>query len=313
MEKGEVSIDEFLNDRKAYVKAAQTGGDMVVKGGGTGVSSYDAEAGTARFTMSAEVEDHDRDIVIQSGIGMDVFNKNPVAFLAHMSWDLPVGQWKDVAQALNGRPKRTEGTLVLTKGDPVADRLGLHLAAGSLRACSIGFVPKSVRRRDVPEDKKDQGYYYPGYEILECTLVECSPCGVPANPLALAKAKETGDTVLAVEFVEEVLDKWVKHPESGLIVPRAELEQSWLLLKGAAGAKPDEKTGGLLSRLFKAFGDGGVIAKLESQARADQIDEEAAERAARDQELAEAMALAGRKAAAAKKFGEIEARHTPAS
>ncbi len=69
----------------------------------------------------------------------------------------------------------------------MADRLAIHFAAGSVRACSIGFMPTSIERREVPEDEQG-GYFYPGYMIHSAELYECSPCTVPANPAALAKA-----------------------------------------------------------------------------------------------------------------------------
>lgn len=279
-----VSVDEFLNARKSYVKT----GDVLMKAG-TGVSSYDAEAGTARFTMSAEVEDRDRDIVMQAGIDLTGFEKNPVALMAHRSRDLPIGVWKDVTQSLGGRPKRTEGTLVLTKGDAVADQVAVHLAAGSLRACSIGFVPKEIRRREVPEDKKDS-YYYPGYEILACELVECSPCAVPSNPAALAKALEDGDPIMGREFLEELLDHWDKHPESGLIVPRTEAEAAWKKLNEAP-ASPAET--GLFKRFLSLMAGDAGVSEVEEQAQAD---------------MANAEALAARKAVLEAEFNTLEQR-----
>lgn len=223
------SIDEFLSARKDFVKS----GDILVKAA-RAPASWNAEQRTARFTMSAEIEDRDRDIIVQAGLVIDEFLKNPVAPFQHNSWTFPIGTWKDVEKNLNGRPKRTEGTLVLVPEgtDEVADRLAKHIEAGTIRACSIGFVPKSVRRREVPEDKKDS-YYYPGYEILEAELVECSPVTIPANPAALAKSAANGN-VFAREVLEEVLDNWIKNPATGLIMPRAEFEKAQ---KEASGNK----------------------------------------------------------------------------
>lgn len=222
-----VSVDEFLNARKDYVR----GGDVIMKAS-RAPSSWDAEKRNARFTMSAEVEDRDRDIVIQAGIDLDAFLKNPIAPFAHQSRTFPVGTWKDVEKVLSGRPKRTEGTLqVLPEGtDELADRLAKHINAGTIRACSIGFVPKTIRKRDVPEDKKNEPYYWPGYSIEAAELVECSPCLIPSNPAAFAKDAQGDDLVLGREIVEEILDNWAKHPETGLIVPREEFEAAYKAL-----------------------------------------------------------------------------------
>lgn len=215
-----VSVDEFLSARKAFTKS----GDILVKAS-KAPTTWNPETRSARFVMSAEIEDRDRDVILQAGLNLTEFLKNPVAPLQHRSSGFPVGQWKDVEQILNGRPKRTEGTLVLVEEgvDEDADRLARHIAAGTIRACSIGFIPKTVVKREIPEDKRTEGYYWPGYEIREAELVECSPVTIPAHPAALAKMAADGD-VIAREILEDVLDNWVKHPETGLIMPRAEFE-----------------------------------------------------------------------------------------
>lgn len=284
-----ISVDEFLSERKDFVKS----GDVLMKAS-KAPTSWDKDAGTARFTMSAEIEDRDRDIVIQEGISTDEFLKNPVALLAHNSWSLPIGSWSDVAKNLTGRPKRMEGTLTLVKGDEMADRVAVHIGAGSLRACSIGFTPKVIERREVPEDRKGS-YYYPGYKILECELVECSPCAVPSNPAALAKAAAGGDA-MAREILEEVLDTWAKHPETGLLIPRSEFEAAWKTATGdrTVVSTPEER--GLFSRFMKFMaGDGGAAA-LEQRHQADLAAAEQAETERKALED-ECSALEGRLAA----------------
>jgi HK97 family phage prohead protease len=211
---GGVTRKHFARDDGVVLKALPAA--MVEK------AKFDKAAGTIRFIMSAEVEDRDRDIVVQAGLDTVEFEKNPVAPWGHQARDMPVGQWSDITKTLTGRPKRTEGTLKLTKGEPQADRLALHLEAGSIRACSIGFMPKSIERREVPDEMKDD-YFYPGYLIHEAELYECSPCSIPANPAALAKAAAAGDA-LSREIIEQVLDCW--DLKDGLIVPRKAFEDA---------------------------------------------------------------------------------------
>ncbi|MGX5777003.1 HK97 family phage prohead protease [Methylorubrum zatmanii] len=211
---GGVERKHFARDDGVVLKALPAA--MVEK------AKFDKEAGTIRFVMSAEVEDRDRDIVVQAGLDTAEFEKNPVAPWGHQARDMPVGQWSDIAKVLSGRPKRTEGTLKLTKGEPQADRLALHLEAGSIRACSIGFMPKSIERREVPDEMKGD-YFYPGYMIHEAELYECSPVSIPANPAALAKAAAGGDA-LSREIIEQVLDCW--DLKDGLIVPRKAFEDA---------------------------------------------------------------------------------------
>jgi len=222
-----VSIDEYLGsrgyggvERKHF--ARDSGVIIKAAPGGISKAKYDKDARTMRFVMSAEVEDRDRDIVVQAGLNTAEFEKNPVAPWSHRAGDPPVGTWSDLEKQLGGRPKRTEGTLTLVKGDVMADRLDVHFEAGSIRACSIGFMPLSIERREVPQDQQGS-YFYPGYMIHEAELYECSPCCVPANPAALAKAAAAGD-VLSREMIEEVLDTW--SIEKGVLVPRKAFEDA---------------------------------------------------------------------------------------
>jgi phage head maturation protease len=221
MSERSVSVDEFLNARKGFVKS----GGVLVKAATRAPSSWDPNKRSARFVMSAEVEDRDKDIIVQEGLALDEFLKNPIAPFSHASNTFPVGTWSEVEKVLNGRPKRTEGTLTLVPSgvDGVADRLAFHLGAGTVRACSIGFIPKQIQRREAPQDP--DGYRYPGYMILEAELVECSPVCIPSNPAALAKSAAEGD-VLAREIIEQVLDEWAKDPATGLLMPREEFERA---------------------------------------------------------------------------------------
>jgi HK97 family phage prohead protease len=215
------SLDEFMAHHKNFVK-----GDMVIKGTRS-IRSYDPAKRSIEFTMSTEQEDRDRDVIHQEGLGVEFFKQNPAAFFNHKSWEPPVGTWTNVEKYMTGRPKRLEGTLVLLPEgvNPTADLLAKHFEHGSIRAASIGFIPKAVKKRAVPDDKKDLDYYWPGYDILEADLIECSAVTIPANPGALAKSAAEGD-VLAREIIEEVLDNWHKDPTTGLILHRSQFEEA---------------------------------------------------------------------------------------
>jgi HK97 family phage prohead protease len=215
-----VSVDEYLSTQKGAVKS----GDIVLKAFRS-PSSWDPKKRTARFTLSAQAEDRDRDLILQEGLDTSHFEKNPVALMFHNARSWPIGRWSDIAKNLTGRPKRTEATLnLLPEGtEPDADRAAAHIAAGTLSTCSIGFIPREVRKREVPEDKKDT-YYWPGYGILSAELVEASIVPVPSLREAAVKAAGGDELALPRELIEEILDSWAKHPETGLIVPRSELE-----------------------------------------------------------------------------------------
>lgn len=292
---GGVSRKHFARDDGVVLKALPAA--MVEK------AKFDKATGTIRFIMSAEVEDRDRDIVVQAGLDTVEFEKNPVAPWGHQARDMPVGQWSDISKTLTGRPKRTEGTLKLTKGEPQADRLALHLEAGSIRACSIGFMPKSIERREVPDEAKDD-YFYPGYMIHEAELYECSPCSIPANPAALAKAAAAGDA-LSREMIEQVLDCW--DLRDGLIVPRKAFEDAH------RDAGPAKSTVVFSGKTFevKAGSDGAPVLQAVEPTEAERITDAIEKDEGLLSRFAKALGLKGRTDAADPKPEETGEKPAP--
>ncbi|MCW1844132.1 HK97 family phage prohead protease [Prosthecomicrobium hirschii] len=221
---GTVSVDEFMNARKSFVK-----GDRVMKALKT-PPSWDDATRSARFVMSSENPDRDNDIIVQAGINLDSFSLNPVALLFHCATEFPVGKWEKVEKVLSGRPRRTEGTLVFVPEgvDDDADKAAAHVKFGTLRTVSIGFIPKTIRMLE-----QSDPCCWPGFEIQECELVECSLVPVPANPDAIVKAVKDGTLEFRAgrDLVEEILDTYVKTP-AGLILPRAEVEAAYKTIVG---------------------------------------------------------------------------------
>lgn len=307
-----VSVDEFLSTRKDFVKS----GDVLVKAAVNPPASWNKDARTARFVMSAEIEDRDKDIVVQDGLDMTEFLKNPVAPFSHKSSDFPVGTWIDVEKLSNGRPKRTEGTLkLLPEGkDGVADRLAFHIGSGTIRACSIGFIPKAIKRRE--QAQEPGSYSYPGYMIESAELVECSPCAIPANPAAMAKAAAAGDTI-ARDLIEEVLDTWAKNPANGLLMPRSAFEQAY---KEATGDKSVIVIGGKSFTLTEVqpapeTTEETILKRIEgmfAKVFGESAEAAAARKAAETEAAAKAATeLAERRTALAAKAAEIEGRVSP--
>lgn len=210
------SLDEILSKRQGNI--VSTGrGDALVKAM-KAPPSWDSSSRSAKFILTSESVDRYGDIVVQSGLDLDQFSRNPQALMFHNSRSWPIGMWSDVTKILNGRPKRTEGVLnfVPEGTDDDADRAARHVAAGSIRTVSIGFMPKDW------EAITDEDGRWTGFRFTESELIECSLVPVPANPDCLAK-DAGGDNKLFLSTIEDVLDNWCRTKE-GLIVPREQYE-----------------------------------------------------------------------------------------
>lgn len=221
------SADEAQAKRAEQTKSA--GGGLAVVKGFKAPPSWNKESRSARFIMTSESEDRYRDIVGQAGLDIERFLENPQGLLFHNSRTWPCGNWSDITKILSGRPKRTEGTLnFLPEGtDDDADRAARHVAAGSLRTVSIGFIPDWDEVDFILDDDED---WTGGFRFNKSELIECSLVPIPANPDALVK-DAGGDNILARNLVEEVLDTWAKTPE-GLLIPMDEYRAKHMDLTG---------------------------------------------------------------------------------
>lgn len=216
-----ISIDEFLSSRKGATR-----GDVLFKASKPSAPpSWNAETRSARFVMSAQVVDRDRDVVIVAGIDTKNFANNPIALLNHR-YDQPVGTWPKLYKM----PEALEGDFVAADHAdiPEARKVAALVSSGLVRACSIGFIPKTVKRRVLANGEPSNIW-----EIVECELIECSIVSIPANPMALAKGAAGGEElIMCRDLIAEVLDAYAKDPATGLIVPKAEFEAAHKELTG---------------------------------------------------------------------------------
>jgi hypothetical protein len=240
-----VSIDEFMGRRKASAR------DNVLFKSAKAPASWDPTSRKGRFVMSAKAKDRDGDVVFTDGIDLTEFTKNPICLLNHRSSD-PIGTWNDIAKG----SELMEGDASLGPAGTSSeiDKAAGLIGAGILRASSIGFIPKTVKRI-VLED----GTPTWSFEIIECELVECSLVSIPANPMALAKGSKDEPLALARDLIEEVLDCYVKDPATGLIVPKAEYEAAHKALTGnrhsiVIEARENETSEGFFKRLGRTLG-----------------------------------------------------------
>lgn len=220
-----ISLDELLSKRQGQIRSTDRG-DALVKAF-KAPPSWNKEARTAKFIMSAEVQDRHGDVVVQAGLDTAEFEKNPVALAFHNHAGWPIGKWTDITK-VSGKPRRTEGVLNFAPEgvDETADKAAAMVDAGLMRCVSIGFIPKEY------EPLYDANERWTGIKFLAAEMIECSLVPIPANPAAVAKAAG-GDIRVHMLMLEEILDEWARTPE-GLVVPREVYEREYRAVKTTA-------------------------------------------------------------------------------
>jgi HK97 family phage prohead protease len=140
--------------------------------------SVKRETRTASFVASSDAIDSYDEIVEQQW-DLKRFKSNPIVLYAHNSRELPIGKAVDC--------KMVDGNLECTlefadaEANPKAEQVFRLIEGGFLKAVSVGFVPRDVRKET--RGGKDV------YVLSNNELHEISVVPIPANPEALAKIK----------------------------------------------------------------------------------------------------------------------------
>ena len=157
------------------------------------------------FIMSVGTSDGANDIVEQTW-DLTRFMQNPVAFLNHNSWGLPIGRWENV---------RVEGGAL--RGDFVPS----EAHEKNLRCASVGFVPGEMTDRSkYPTDHPlygQRGHVYRNNHLIECSVVSvpmhpgatleeraADPAPPPA-PVTESKAALPPDDLLALDALAQTM------------------------------------------------------------------------------------------------------------
>lgn len=148
------------------------------------VKSIDKENHT--LTMVASTQDVDRhgDTIIQSGWILDQFAKNPVILNSHRYDDATEVIANATRTEIVGKGKRSkleQDWRFAVEENPKAKIIFDLYAAGFLHASSVGFIPREFK------EEKDGSTDW--WTIEKAELLEVSAVSVPANAMALAKAK----------------------------------------------------------------------------------------------------------------------------
>jgi HK97 family phage prohead protease len=130
------------------------------------------------FVASTPDQDADGDIVEQDFV-FDRFLKNPVILFAHNSRALPIGKAANVR--VEGGVLRMTVQFASKKANPLAENVFLLIKEKILRAMSIGFIPRDIRR-EMKDDKEV-------WVLSQNELIESSVVPIPSNQNALAELK----------------------------------------------------------------------------------------------------------------------------
>lgn len=226
------------------------------------------------FVLSDATVDRMGDVIEPDGWDLKWFKKNPIALFGHNN-SFPIGRWEN----LRVEGGKLMGRLALAaKGTSERiDELISLIEQGILRAVSVGFRP-------IEFAEIKTGIRYIKQELLETSLVS-----VPANPAALAVAKQLN---LSQETMSMAFGK---HATSGpLDMPTGKHAAKRTAIKGPSAMKT------LAERIQDAQND--LVAKRDKLAElnaADDLDIDAIEELNSQIEVVE-RELAVRKASEAK-------------
>lgn len=168
------------------------------------------------YIASTETTDFDGDIVRQK-FNLNVFNANPAMPFSHDWGGLAIGGHLN-AEVKQIDSKQYKGpALVVTslfiggERNTFAGEVHHQVKNGFLKGISIGFEPTKVTFVEDEEERKQLGLGRWGILIEESKLLECSPCLLPNNPLALnATAKS-----MTLDFAKSLVDMQAKHHLDG--------------------------------------------------------------------------------------------------
>lgn len=155
---------------------------------------------TYTLTMVASTQDVDRhgDTVMQAGWDLTHFEKNPVILNSHKYNDATEVIARAENVRIEGKGKRAKLIMewVFAVAENPKAKIIFDLYAGKfLHASSVGFKPTKFAEK--PDGTRDW------FVIEEAELLEVSAVSVPANAMALAKAKGIDVDELPEDMVDD--------------------------------------------------------------------------------------------------------------
>jgi hypothetical protein len=259
------------------------------------------------YTLSDETVDRDGDIIVQAGIDLSNYVKNPVVLPFHDSRAYPVGNFIKLWVDITGKCLKGQILFPDERVDPtgMADRAFRFAKSRIMRAGSIGFRGKEVKF-PTKEERVLLGMRDYGVIFSQSELVEFSLCPVPSNPNALSNAVKSGAlTATDLLYVETQEDEEIPMTKEELdALLKAEIPK---LLAEAKATEIEQKAGRTVSKAtmarLKKMHERATEACAEIKALIDEHTEEEEEKpkadpapvqkSAEEVELEELAAIAG--------------------
>jgi HK97 family phage prohead protease len=147
------------------------------------IKSVDKEKNTVDGVFSTQDIDRQDEVIMQSGWDLTNYKNNPVVLYAHDYHDFPIAKMTEIGTEPNTRMPGTSqliGKMQFAVNENPKAKIAFDLMVGGfLSAFSVGF---KNNRWEV--DEANDTVYLNENELLEVSVVP-----VPANQMALAKAK----------------------------------------------------------------------------------------------------------------------------
>lgn len=177
-------------------------------------------------TVICSTSDPDRmgDIIVQTGIDLSAYRKNPVVLWGH-SADVPIAK----AIQIDVKDGKLQATVQFPPegDDEDSDWVYGKIKAGIVNATSVGFIPTDY----VPIDPKEP---WGGYKFLKSELLEFSFVSVPANAGCLIVGRSFLNQVDVPLLPSIARSKGATPPldeSNSVLVPRNILEEAFRLAK----------------------------------------------------------------------------------
>lgn len=137
------------------------------------------------FVASDESVDRYGDIIRVAGWDLTNYRTNPLLLFGHDASSVPIGRVNAID--IIGKQLVAEAEFRPEGDSAFADDVWRAIDGGFLNAVSVGFMPTKAPSLLLTKEGELTGFEFTGQELLELSVVP-----VPANPQALAIARDLG-------------------------------------------------------------------------------------------------------------------------